>query len=86
MAVDNTFPENLGRNHPLFFSPSDNSGVVLISLQFIGSENHSVWSRAMRITILGQNKIGFIDGTYKKKNYGSNLAALWKRCNIIVLS
>ncbi|KAM3374382.1 hypothetical protein P3S68_013096 [Capsicum galapagoense] len=69
MAVDNTLPENLGLNHPLFFSPSDNSSAVLISLQLTGSENYSVWSCAMRIAILGRNKLGFIDGTCKKENY-----------------
>ncbi|KAM3232209.1 hypothetical protein P3L10_017568 [Capsicum annuum] len=86
IAVDNTLPENLGLNHPLFFSPSDNSSAVLISLQLTGSENHSVWSCAMRIAILGRNKLGFIHETCKKENYSSNLAALWKRCNAIVLS
>ncbi|XP_075099727.1 uncharacterized protein LOC142176354 [Nicotiana tabacum] len=40
----------------------------------------------MRIAILGHNKIGFIEGTYKKEDYGTNLIDLWERYNAIVLS
>ncbi|XP_016484459.1 uncharacterized protein LOC107805001 [Nicotiana tabacum] len=40
----------------------------------------------MRIAILGQNNLGFIDGTCKRENYGTNLVDLWEHCNAIVLS
>ncbi|XP_075103729.1 uncharacterized protein LOC142178297 [Nicotiana tabacum] len=40
----------------------------------------------MRIAILGRNKIGFIEGTCKKKDYGTNSTDLWDRCNAIILS
>lgn len=40
----------------------------------------------MRIAILGRNKLGFIDGTCKKENYGTNLIDIWERCTAIVLS
>ncbi|XP_019229239.1 PREDICTED: uncharacterized protein LOC109210292 [Nicotiana attenuata] len=40
----------------------------------------------MRIAILGRNKLGFINGTCKRENYGTNLVDLWERCNAIVLS
>ncbi|KAH0672224.1 hypothetical protein KY284_023311 [Solanum tuberosum] len=84
--VDNELPEKLGHNHPLFLSSIDNSGATLISIQLTGTENFSVWSRAMRIAILGRNKLGFIEGTCVKEAYGPNLTALWDRCNAIVLS
>ncbi|XP_019228230.1 PREDICTED: uncharacterized protein LOC109209422 [Nicotiana attenuata] len=61
--IDNEVPEKLSHNHPLFLNSNDNSGAILISLQLRGPENYSVWSRAMRIAILGRNKLGFIDGT-----------------------
>lgn len=86
MAVDNEVPEKISHNHPLFLSSIDNSGAVLISIQLTGAENYSVWSRAMRIAILGRNKLGFIEGTCKRENYGPNLTDLWERCNAIVLS
>ena len=85
-AVDNELPEKLSHNHPLFLNNIDNSGVMLVSIQLSGSENFSVWSRAMRIAILGRNKLGFIDGSCKKEAYGENLKNLWERCNAIVLS
>ena len=85
-AVDNELPEKLSHNHPLFLNNIDNSGVMLVSIQLSGSENFSVWSRAMRIAILGRNKLGFIDGSCKKEAYGENMKNLWERCNAIVLS
>ncbi|XP_075101990.1 uncharacterized protein LOC142177400 [Nicotiana tabacum] len=86
MAVDDTLSEKLSHNHPLFFTANDNSGAVLISLQLRGIENDSVWSRAMRIMILGRNKLGFIEGTCKREDYGPNLVDLWEQCNTIVPS
>jgi len=86
VAVDNELPEKLSHNHPLFLSTADTSGVVLISIQLTGSENYSVWSRSMRIAILGRNKLGLIDGKCRKNGFGPNLTDLWDRCNAIVLS
>ncbi|XP_075112712.1 uncharacterized protein LOC142182342 [Nicotiana tabacum] len=40
----------------------------------------------MGIAILGRSKIGFIEGTCKKEDYGTNLTDLWERCNATVLS
>ncbi|XP_070055009.1 uncharacterized protein [Nicotiana tomentosiformis] len=85
-TTDNTLPENLSHNHPLFLHSTDNSGAILISLELTGSENYSIWSRAIRIAILGRNKMKFIEGTYKNESYGPNLTNLWKRCNAIILS
>ncbi|XP_075099178.1 uncharacterized protein LOC142176037 [Nicotiana tabacum] len=84
--VDNEAPEKLSHNHPLLLNSNDNSGAILISLQLRGPENYSVWSRAMRIAILGRNKLGFIDGTCRRGKFGPNLVDLWNRCNAIVLS
>lgn len=86
MAIGNTLLENIGQSHPLFLSIGDNSGAILISLHLSGSENYSIWSRAMKLEILGRNKLGFIDGTCKKADFGSNLVALRERCNVIMLS
>ncbi|XP_075095222.1 uncharacterized protein LOC142173516 [Nicotiana tabacum] len=40
----------------------------------------------MRIAILGRNKLGFINGSCKRENYGPNLVDLWERCNAVVFS
>lgn len=80
-TVDGTLPKNLSHNHPLFLHSTHNSRVVLISVQFTGSNNYSAC-----IAILGRNKIGFIEGTCKKEDYGTNLTDMWEICNAIVLS
>ncbi|XP_075091839.1 uncharacterized protein LOC142171990 [Nicotiana tabacum] len=85
-TADNTEPEKLNHNHPLFLNSNDNSGVILISLQLRGPKNYSVWSLAKRIVILGRNKLSFIDDTCKRENYSTNLVDLWERYNAIVLS
>lgn len=86
VTIDNTEPEKLSHNHPLFLNSNDNSGAIFIFLQLRGPENYSVWSQVMKIAILGRSKLGFIDGTCKRENYGTNLVDLWERCNAIVLS
>jgi len=86
IVVDNELPQKLSHNHFLYLNTADTSGAVLVSIQLTGSENYSVWSRSMRIAILGRNKLGFIDGRCRKENFGPNLSDLWERCNAIVLS
>ncbi|XP_049354602.1 uncharacterized protein LOC125819126 [Solanum verrucosum] len=85
-TVDNELPEKLSHNHPLFLHTIDNSGVLFSSIQLTGADNFFIWSRALKIAILGRNKLGFIDGSCKKEAYGPNLVNLWERCNTIVLS
>ena len=85
-TVDNELPEKLSHNHPLFLNTIDNSGVLLSSIQLTGADNYSVWSRALKIAIIGRNKLGFIDGSCQKEAYGPNLVNLWERCSAIVLS
>lgn len=65
--IDNEVPEKLSHNHPLFLNWNDNSGAILISLQLRGLKNYSVWSRAMRIAILGRNKLGFMEVPVSKE-------------------
>ncbi|KAH0675508.1 hypothetical protein KY285_023309 [Solanum tuberosum] len=54
-------------NHPLFLSPADISGVNLISFQLIGIENYALWSRSIKLELLGRNKIGLVDGSCKQE-------------------
>lgn len=73
-------------HHPLFLHPSDTSRLTLIGIKLIGPENYTLWSKSMRLALLGKNKQGFIDGTCTKNQISGSLAVLWKRCNAIVLS
>lgn len=56
----------LDYNHPLFFSPSDVSGIHIISFQLIGVENFSIWFWFIRIAQLERNKLGLVDSSCTK--------------------
>lgn len=85
-TIDNELPEKLSHNHHLFLHTIDNSGVLLSLIQLTEADNFSVWSRALKIAVIGRNKLGFLDGSCKKELYGPNLVNQWERCNAIVLS
>lgn len=49
-------------NHPLYLVAYDVSGVTILFFLIVWSENYVVWSKAMRIALLGRNKLAFVDG------------------------
>ncbi|XP_015158930.1 uncharacterized protein [Solanum tuberosum] len=70
-------------NHPLYLQSTDVSVASIISFQLKGNENYIVWSRSMRIALLGRNKLGLVDGTWKKDLiggvvYATNAQAVWE--------
>jgi len=71
-------------NHALFLHPSDTTGTSIIPMQLTGSDNYSIWSRAMRIQLLGKNKLGIVDGSLNRDDFGTELGHQWDRCNAIV--
>ena len=73
-------------HHPLFLYPSDAPGSLSVGIMLSGSDNYTLWSRAMKIALLGRNKLGFIDGSVNRSQFTGDLARLWDRCNAIVVS
>lgn len=73
-------------HHPLYLQACDTPGSSLVSIQLTGSENYSLWSRSMKIGLLGKGKLGFVDGKYPKNLFPAHLHDLWEKCNAIVLS
>ncbi|XP_015164065.1 uncharacterized protein [Solanum tuberosum] len=73
-------------HHPLFLQACDTPGSSLVSTQLIGSENYSLWSRSMKIGLLGKCKIGFVDGSSSKEKFQASFHNMWEKCNAIVLS
>ena len=61
----------IDHNHPLFIHPLDIQSSVLISIQLLGSENYSLWSKSLKLVLLGKNKLGFLLG--KKEMYSESL-------------
>ncbi|XP_070025991.1 uncharacterized protein LOC142182065 [Nicotiana tabacum] len=76
----------IDHNHPLYIGPSDTPSSVVVHVKLTGSENYGLWSRSMRIALLGKKKLGFVTGTCKKDAYEGELLGQWKTYNAIVLS
>lgn len=51
---------NANLQNPLFIHPSDNSGMVLTTIQLTG-DNYRHWSKAVRKALSVKNKLGFIE-------------------------
>ncbi|XP_070038561.1 uncharacterized protein [Nicotiana tomentosiformis] len=77
---------DLPHNHPMYLGPVDTSGAHLISFQLTGTDNYTLWDRSMRIALRGRNKLGIVEGKWKKEKFRDNLWEQWERCNAIVLS
>lgn len=71
---------------PLFQGASNIARASLIPIKLIVHENYGVWSRLMKIELLGKRKYGFITGTCRKNVYKEELHEQWETCNIVVLS
>ncbi|XP_016563510.1 uncharacterized protein LOC107862436 [Capsicum annuum] len=76
----------IDNNHPLFLNPSDISGLQIISFQLTGIENFSMWFTSMRLSFLGRNKLGMVDGSCFKDKSPPEMGNHWERVNAIVLS
>ncbi|KAH0689600.1 hypothetical protein KY289_016958 [Solanum tuberosum] len=50
-------------------------------------ENYTLWSKAMKLTLLTKNKLGFVDGSVMREDYTvDSEKKQWDRCNAIVHS
>ncbi|XP_006352446.1 uncharacterized protein [Solanum tuberosum] len=78
--------EKINNTHPLFVHPSDTPGSVLIPTKLTGSENYGLWRRSMTIALQAKRKLGFVNGTCRKEQFGTDLHEDWETCNAIVLS
>ncbi|XP_070009690.1 uncharacterized protein [Nicotiana sylvestris] len=50
------------------------------------SDKYTLWSRAMRISLLGKSKLGFVDGRFPKSTFEPELHDLWEKVNAILVS
>lgn len=73
-------------HYTLYLHPSDAPGSLSFGIMLNGSDNYTLWSRAMKLTLLRKNKLGFIDGSMKRSRFTGELEKLWDHCNAIVVS
>ncbi|KAH0663922.1 hypothetical protein KY284_028853 [Solanum tuberosum] len=64
---------SIDHNHPLYIHPYDTQGAVLISIQLLSFENYSLWSKSLKLVLLGINKLGFLLGTSTKDMHPSSV-------------
>ncbi|GJY38375.1 ribonuclease H-like domain-containing protein [Tanacetum coccineum] len=84
--VDNvTLISKLDVSHPLHLHPNDYVALTVVSVKLKGTENYQVWSCAMLLALEGKNKIGFIDGSFRRYNTDKVLGRQWDRVNAVVL-
>ncbi|XP_028775807.1 uncharacterized protein LOC114732653 isoform X2 [Neltuma alba] len=85
-GMNDSAAANLNFNNPLYLHPSDTQGATIVSQILTGAENYNIWSRAMRIALLGKHKLGFVDGSCTKEKQDDSMKEQWERCNAVVLS
>ncbi|XP_070008663.1 uncharacterized protein [Nicotiana sylvestris] len=74
----------LDHNCPLYLHPWDGLGSTLVGFLLTGMENYTLWNRAMKVALLGKNKLCLVDGSTSKADFGPAIAYQWDRCNAIV--
>lgn len=62
---------------PLTILPQDNPSFQLVSHPLNDNDNHSS-SKAMTMTLLGNNKFGFVDGSIPKPDVDSLNYVAWQ--------
>lgn len=46
--------------YPLYLYPSNAPGSMSVGIELIGMENYTIWSRAMKLALLGRNKLDLL--------------------------
>lgn len=77
--VQNTDPTQNPSN-PYYIHPNENPALNLVSPVLTGPKYHS-WARAMRMALLSNNKLCFVDGTLRMPAATDPLHSAWVRCN-----
>ncbi|XP_062093912.1 uncharacterized protein LOC133799940 [Humulus lupulus] len=73
--------------NPYYLHYGDNPGNTLVSQLLTGQDNYVTWSRAMRLAISVENKLGFLDDSISKPSISDlPLDNAWLRNNNIVIS
>lgn len=77
---------SVGVHHPLCLHTSYAPRTPLISFQLTSVDNYAMWNIAMIVSLLGKNKLGFIDGTCTKELVDESLRAVWGHVYVVVLA
>ncbi|XP_070017791.1 uncharacterized protein [Nicotiana sylvestris] len=64
---------SLDHNHPLYLHASDGPGSMSVGLILTSMDNYVFWGRAMKVALLGKNKLYLVDGSTSKEDFGPSL-------------
>nr|GMC46969.1 uncharacterized protein LOC109149920 [Ipomoea batatas] len=68
-----------------YIHSSENPSLLLVTIPLDGTNYHT-WSRAMKMTLLSKNKLGFVDGSVMAPEITDANYITWQRANNMVLS
>ncbi|GJU58294.1 ribonuclease H-like domain-containing protein [Tanacetum coccineum] len=71
---------------PLFLHPNDTSLIPLINFKLTGTDNYNMENCATKFALRLKCKLGFIDGTCKRKSDDPVLTNRWDLCNSMVVT
>nr|GEW06545.1 hypothetical protein [Tanacetum cinerariifolium] len=83
-VVGSLFDFNLSFGDPIYLYPNDTSGTPIVTIKLTGIKNYKMWSIAMTFTLRNHNKLGFVDGSFKKDSSNHGLANQCNMCNSVV--
>ncbi|XP_057440407.1 uncharacterized protein LOC130732361 [Lotus japonicus] len=72
-------------SHALYIHPNESPSTVLVSPPLSDGNYHN-WARAMKMSLMTKNKLGFVDGTIGEPPQDHPVLPYWQRCNMMVLS
>lgn len=78
-------PTLIDSSHPLYVHPSDNPGVLLVSVPFSGM-GYTSWRKNVLIALSAKNKAELISGRIPQPSPTSPLYDYWVRCNDMVFA
>ena len=61
--------DSVNYDDPLYIHPSDNTVTTIVSFKLTGTDNFRVWRSSMTRSLKARNKLGFVEGTIKKRFY-----------------
>ena len=92
MASPNEPPSGSGKDdqvkfdNPLFVHHSNNTVTTIVTIKLTGNENFRMWRSSMSRALRARNKVGFVDGTFKKADVDEAKKPKWDRANVVVCS
>ncbi|XP_023756901.1 uncharacterized protein LOC111905437 [Lactuca sativa] len=78
--------DQINFDDPLYIHPSDNAVTSIITTKLTGNENFRLWRSSISRALKARNRLGFVDGTFKRSKVDDSKQAKWDRANAVFCS